>query len=76
MNLLIVYPFFWGVGGCWDVLVRTGLISDPSMANYTLRGIVLFILMAATLAFVYVKMRKAKMTGTALSGMIPVKAGG
>ncbi|MFH0790040.1 MAG: CPBP family glutamic-type intramembrane protease [Candidatus Omnitrophota bacterium] len=23
-NALIIYPFFWGVGACWDVLVRFG----------------------------------------------------
>jgi len=27
-NLLIVYPFFWGVGACWDVLVHFGTAPD------------------------------------------------
>jgi len=47
-NLLIVYPFFWGVGACWDVLVHFG--TAPERLRWS-NGLVVLGLMA--LAGVY-----------------------
>lgn len=40
-NFLIVYPFFWGVGATWDVLVQF----EGTVENGGIRGIAIFTLM-------------------------------
>ncbi|MBI5956564.1 MAG: hypothetical protein HY871_06130 [Chloroflexi bacterium] len=53
-NLLIVYPFFWGVGACWDVLVQFG--AAPERLRWS-NALVVLVLMALTGVYFY---RKAK----------------
>ena len=55
LNLLIVYPFFWGVGGCWDVLVGSSAIDEHAIANSALRGLLLAGLMMIILVYVWRK---------------------
>ncbi len=42
-NILIVYPFFWGVGACWDVLVTFGAMER--LEDAWIKGVVVLILM-------------------------------
>ncbi|MBL7067017.1 MAG: hypothetical protein ISS29_04055 [Candidatus Marinimicrobia bacterium] len=42
-NILIVYPFFWGVGACWDVLVSFGAIEE--LEGAWIKGLITLILM-------------------------------
>lgn len=55
-NILIVYPFFWGVGACWDVLVTFGAIER--LENAWIKGIIILILM--TIFAFYLRQRLEK----------------
>jgi magnesium-transporting ATPase (P-type) len=63
LNLLAVYPFFWGVGGCWDVLVMSDAVAGSGILNSAARGLLLLALMAAALACVYWKSKGTKAAG-------------
>jgi len=42
-NALIIYPFFWGVGACWDVLVSFGAMKE--LEGAWINGLVTLIMM-------------------------------
>jgi membrane protease YdiL (CAAX protease family) len=44
-NLLILYPFYWGVGACWDVLVQFG--AAPEQLRWTNALVVLGLMVVA-----------------------------
>jgi membrane protease YdiL (CAAX protease family) len=54
-NVLTIYPFFWGVGGIWDILIENRKLTE--IMRYTwikyslIRGIIILILM--TIFFYY-----------------------
>ncbi|PKP60865.1 hypothetical protein CVT91_04380 [Candidatus Atribacteria bacterium HGW-Atribacteria-1] len=56
-NILIVYPFFWGVGACWDVLVSFGAMER--LEDAWIKGVVVLILMIIFIIYLKWRMRKA-----------------
>ncbi|MDH7479398.1 MAG: CPBP family intramembrane metalloprotease [Syntrophomonadaceae bacterium] len=48
-NALVGYPFFWGVGACWDVLVDYGALERLQEPGIWLRTAVLLVMMASFL---------------------------
>jgi len=48
---LLIYPFFWGVGGCYDVLVQSQVVSGIQYPE--VRSLVLAVLMTVTLVWVW-----------------------
>ena len=57
-NVLIIYPFFWGVGACWDVLVQSQVIESQDLQGAWIRGIIVLILMI--IFAIYLKWRMKK----------------
>ncbi len=57
-NALIIYPFFWGVGACWDVLVSFGAIGK--LEGAWINGLVTLILMIIFLGYLKWKLKKRK----------------
>ncbi|MFZ5933090.1 MAG: methyltransferase domain-containing protein [Patescibacteria group bacterium] len=43
-NILIIYPFFWGTGACWDVLVQSEVIAYQSLQDAWIKGIIILAL--------------------------------
>jgi membrane protease YdiL (CAAX protease family) len=56
-NILIIYPFFWAVGGCWDVLVKYGAAENVYHDPWT-RGIVILMFMVIFMVYIRWKLRK------------------
>jgi len=55
-NMLIIFPFFWGVGALWDVLVSSE--AGDEIKNPVSFGIALIILIASVAWIVYRKWRR------------------
>jgi membrane protease YdiL (CAAX protease family) len=49
-SALLIYPFFWGVGGCYDVLVQSQVVSEIQYPE--VRSLVLIILIAITTVWI------------------------
>lgn len=60
-NALIIYPFFWGVGACWDVLVNFGAIE--ALQGAWIKGVVILILMMFFAIYIKRKLNKLKYAG-------------
>lgn len=56
-NILIIYPFFWGVGGCWDVLVKYGAAENVYHDPW-IRGVVILMFMVIFMVYTRWKLRK------------------
>ena len=56
-NALIIYPFFWGVGACWDVLVSFGAIKE--LEGAWIKGLVTLVLMIIFMGYLKWRMKKA-----------------
>lgn len=54
-SLLIIYPFFWGVGACWDVLVQFG--AAPERLRWS-NALVVLGLMALAGVYFYQKAKR------------------
>jgi len=48
-SALLIYPFFWGIGGCYDVLVQSQVVSEILYPQA--RTLVLALLIALTIAW-------------------------
>lgn len=59
-SLLIVYPFFWGVGACWDVLVQFG--TAPEQLRWS-NALVVLGLMALAGVYFYQKAKRHSSDG-------------
>ncbi|MFH1075051.1 MAG: hypothetical protein V1752_08190 [Candidatus Firestonebacteria bacterium] len=57
-NALIIYPFFWGVGASWDVLVSFGAIKE--LEGAWIKGLITLILMMTFAIYLKFKMQKIK----------------
>lgn len=57
-NLLIIFPFFWGVGALWDVLVSSDV--GEGIKNVESFVIALLIIVLSAVWFVYRKRRRKK----------------
>jgi len=55
-NALIIYPFFWGVGACWDVLVSFGAMKE--LEGAWVKGLVTLILMIILIGYLKRRIRK------------------
>ena len=55
-NPLVVYPFFWGVGACWDVLVTFGAIDR--LEDAWIKGVVVLILMVIFIIYLKGRIKK------------------
>lgn len=43
-SALLIYPFFWGIGGCYDVLVQSEVVSEilhPAVRSLVLAGVLM-----------------------------------
>ena len=58
-NILIIYPFFWGVGACWDVLVSFGAMKEFIEVGIWIHGLITLILMIIFVGYLKWRMRKA-----------------
>lgn len=56
-NALIIYPFFWGVGACWDVLVSFGAMK--ALEGAWIKGLITLILMIIFIGYLKWRLRKA-----------------
>jgi len=56
-NALIIYPFFWGVGACWDVLVSFGAMEE--LEGAWIKGLVILILMIIFIGYLTWRTRRA-----------------
>ncbi len=57
-NMLVIFPFFWGVGALWDVLVSSE--AGDGIKNLSSFIIALIILIASLAWFIFLKKRKNK----------------
>lgn len=57
-NVLIIYPFFWGVGACWDVLVSFGAMER--LQDAWIKAIITLILMIIFAGYLRWKSKKIK----------------
>lgn len=57
-NILIIYPFFWGVGACWDVLVQSEVVASQGLQNALIRGIIILIMMTIFAGYLKWKLKK------------------
>ena len=57
-NVLIIYPFFWGVGACWDVLVSFGAMER--LRDAWIKAIITLILMIIFAGYLKWKLKKIK----------------
>jgi len=48
---LLIYPFFWGVGGCYDVLVQSQVVSEIMYPQ--VRSILLAVLIAVSIVWMF-----------------------
>ncbi len=55
-SALLIYPFFWGVGACYDVLVQSQVVSE--IAYPEARSILLVVLIPAVIIWVWKSARK------------------
>ncbi|MCF7943652.1 MAG: hypothetical protein K9L21_04405 [Spirochaetia bacterium] len=46
-SALLIFPFFWGVGGCYDVLVQSKVVSEFTAPG--LRSVILIVLLSVVL---------------------------
>jgi hypothetical protein len=60
-SALLIYPFFWGVGGCYDVLVQSQVVSETLYPE--IRTLVLALLMTLIVIWVAVRPRGAQYGG-------------
>jgi hypothetical protein len=62
-NILVIYPFFWGVGGIWDILVehhKSSKIMEFAWIKYSMiRALLILVLIIIFLGYIiYIKKRK------------------
>ena len=55
-NLLIVFPFFWGVGAVWDVLVHFGTVELMGISTF-LKGISTLLIMIISAILIHFKFK-------------------
>ncbi|MEW6406140.1 MAG: hypothetical protein AB1649_30515, partial [Chloroflexota bacterium] len=71
-SLLILYPLFWGVGACWDVLVQYGTAPEQLRWSYAL---VALGLMALAGIYFYRKAKRRKINFSLYSNKLTVGSG-
>jgi len=57
-NALIIYPFFWGIGATWDVLVIFRATEQLQGIWTLFKGMAIFILMIIFIRYLKWKLKK------------------
>jgi len=52
-SALLIFPFFWGVGGCYDVLIQSKEVSE--IVYPEIRSIILFIGICSIVIYLFIK---------------------
>ena len=60
-SALLIYPFFWGVGGCYDVLIQSKEVTG--IVYPEIRSIILFVGICIIIAFLVIKRYSGKPVG-------------
>ncbi|MEW6041397.1 MAG: CPBP family glutamic-type intramembrane protease [Elusimicrobiota bacterium] len=57
-NILIIYPFFWGIGACWDVLVQSEVIAREGLQGAWIKGIIILALIIVFAGYLKWKLKR------------------